>query len=276
MRTRSLLAAALAATSVLGIGPQASSAPPTVRVDVLGDSYAAGYGVLPYTDCGRSSSSYGVLVDGRAGLMLDDLVACPGESSTSMVEAGQLNALDADTDLVLLSVAANDVEWGKPAVACLLRTNAECVDATATLTARISTDLPTLLDRLHDKITAAAPDARVIVTGYPRLFTPRYGAMLDASPIEQKRVNDATDLLNAEMRAASDRHGFAFVDVTRRFAGHGMNAPEAWINPLRDDAGAIDRRGLHPTATGYDAYASAIIVAYRRLPSPTVTAARRW
>jgi lysophospholipase L1-like esterase len=262
MLIRSLLVAA-AAAGLIGSGPGASTATAPVRVDVLGDSYAAGYGVLPSTDCGRSSSSYGVLVDGRAGLVLDDLVACPRESSTSMVETGQLDALDAGTDLVLLSVAANDVEWSKPAVACLLRSNAECADATATLTARISTELPTLLDQLHDKIAAAAPDAGVIVTGYPRLFTPRYGAMLNASPIEQKRVNDATDRLTAEMRAAADRHGFAFVDVTPRFAGHGMNAPDWWIYPLRDEAGAIDRRAFHPTATGYDAYASAIIVTYR-------------
>ena len=262
---RSLLAAAGTAGVLLVAGVPYSSATAAVRVDVLGDSYAAGYGVLPSTDCGRSSSSYGVLVDGRAGLALDDLVACPRASSTSMVDAGQLNALDADTDLVLLSVAANDVEWGKPAVACLLRTNVECADAIATLRARISTELPALLDQLHDKIRAAAPHARVMVTGYPRLFSPRYGAMLNASPIEQKRVNDATDQLTAEMRAAADRHGFAFVDVTRRFAGHGMNAPDGWIYPLRDEAGAIDWRAFHPTATGYDAYASAIIVAYRLL-----------
>ena len=245
--------------------PASSATTSPARVDVLGDSYAAGYGVLPYVDCGRSTSSYGVLVDGRAGLALDDLVACPRESSTSMVDAGQLDALDSDTDVVLLSVAANDVEWGKPAVACLLRTNAECADATATLRSRIANELPALLDQLHEKIATAAPAARVLVTGYPRLFTPRYGAMLNASPIEQKRVNDATDELTAAMRAAAVRHGFAFVDVTTRFAGHGMNAPDAWINPLRDETGAIDRRGLHPDATGYAAYASAIIVAYRHL-----------
>lgn len=232
---------------------------------MLGDSYAAGYGVPPYTtDCRRSEASYGVLLDGRAGLVLDDLVACSGASTTSMVEGGQLAALDTESDLVLLSIGANDVAWSKPAVACALRTNDECVASTAELNRAVADDLPALLDAVLAEVEAAAPDARVVLTGYPRLFSPRYGAYLNASPIEQKRINDATDLLNTAIRAATSEHGHAFVDVTARFAGHGLNAPEPWISALRLPSGEIDRRAFHPTAVGYEDYARAIIVSLRR------------
>ncbi len=76
-----LLAPLLATTAA-----PASAAPPSrTSYDVLGDSYGSGYGVPPYTACGRSQSAYGVLVDGRARLDLDDFVACAGATTTSLV-----------------------------------------------------------------------------------------------------------------------------------------------------------------------------------------------
>ena len=265
---RAIAALALVAPLLLGDGSSPARAAAAMRYDVLGDSYAAGYGVPPYTsDCRRSEASYGVLLDGRAGLVLDDLVACSGASTTSMVEGGQLGALDDATDLVLLSIGANDVAWSKPAVACALRTNAECVAATAELNRAVAEDLPERLDALLAEVELAAPDARVLLTGYPRLFSPGYGAYLNASPIEQKRINDATDLLNSAARTSASEQGFGFVDVTTRFAGRGLNAPDPWIHSLRLPSGEIDRRAFHPTAVGYDAYVRAIIVALRQAPT---------
>lgn len=244
--------------------PASSAVADPVQYDVLGDSYAAGYGVAPTTGCGRSAASYGVLLDGRAGLALDDLVACPRASTTSMVADGQLDALDGDTGLVLLSVGANDVRWAEPAVACLLRSNAECVETTAALARRTSDELPALLDALYDQVSERAPLARVVVTGYPRLFTPAAGTYLGGSPIEQKRVNDDIDLLNSVIRSAALGHGFGFVDVTARFAGHGANSAVPWIFGLRLPSGKIDRRAFHPGLVGYESYANAIVVLLRQ------------
>lgn len=260
---RAIVAALFLVAPLLLVTP--ASATTVVRYDVLGDSYASGYGVPPYTtDCDRSESSYGVLLDGRAGLDLDELVACARASTTSMVEGGQLAALDANTDLVLLSVGANDVGWAQPAVACLLRTDARCSEATVAVRRRVTDDLPGLLDSLYGRVAAAAPAAQVVVTGYPRLFSPRYGAHLGASPIEQKRVNDVTDLLNGVLGSAASRHGFELVDVTGRFAGHGLNAPDPWIFDVRLPTGEIDRRAFHPDVVGYEAYARAIVVGLRQ------------
>src|SRR5829696_10593207 len=98
--------------------PPASSAPSRTSYDVLGDSYGSGYGVPPYGACGQSQSAYGVLVDGRARLDLDDFVACAGATTTSLVAGGQLAALDESTDLVLLSIGGNDIGWSSAVVAC--------------------------------------------------------------------------------------------------------------------------------------------------------------
>ncbi|UUZ60843.1 SGNH/GDSL hydrolase family protein [Nocardioides sp. B-3] len=196
---------------------------------MLGDSYGSGVGAPPYDPssgaCARSQSAYGVLVDGRARLELDDFVACAGATTTSLVAGGQLSALDADTDLVLLSIGGNDIGWSQAVTACLGGTDAQCAGAAALVRGRIGTVLPGLLDALHDQIAAAAPGARVVVTGYARLFSPECGAYLGASPAEQQVLNEGADQLNNVVAAAAAGHGFDFVDVTDRFVGHGVNAP---------------------------------------------------
>lgn len=47
-------------------------------------------------------------------------------------------------------------------------------------------------------------------------------------------------------------HGFQLVDVTERFVGHGVNAPEPWI------LGVADPGRFHPNLAGYRAYAAAV------------------
>ena len=234
---------------------------PDMQYDVLGDSYGSGYGVPPYSACGRSESAYGVLVDGRQRLALDDFVACAGATTTSLVEGGQLAALDAETDLVLLSIGGNDIGWSQAVVACLLRSDTDCASTTGAVLGRVGSDLPALLDSLHDRVAAAAPHARVVVTGYPRLFSPDHGAVLGASPAEQQSLNDGAVALNAVLRAAAEEHGFDYVDVTHRFDGHGVNAPEPWIlGPVRPD-GSLETGAFHPNDAGYEAYAAAVTAA---------------
>ncbi len=257
IRLRGIVVALLLLAPFVGAGPATAAGPPRLQYDVLGDSYASGFGVPPYEACGRSQSAYGVLVDGRARLELDDFVACGGATTTSLVAGGQLGALDADTDLVLLSIGGNDIGWSQAVTACLGGTDVQCAGATTVVRGRIATVLPGLLDSLHAQISAAAPDARVVVTGYARLFSPEYGAYLGASPAEQGVLNDGADQLNGVVAAAAARHGFDFVDVTDRFVGHGVNALEPWL------LGAFDPGAFHPNLTGYEAYAGAVTAAIK-------------
>lgn len=171
---------------------------------------------------------------------------------------GQLSALDQDTDLVMLSVGGNDIGWSQAVVACLGGTDEQCAGMTEVIRGRITGTLPALLDSLYDQIAAAAPDARVLVTGYPQLFTPRFGAYFGASPAEQVALNDGADLINDVLEAATDRHHFEFVDVTRRFRWHGVNSPRPWV------LGATDPGAFHPNLDGYRSYAAAVTRAVRR------------
>jgi len=233
----------------------ASAAPPRVDYDALGDSYASGYGVPPYGECGRSRSAYAVQLDGRHRLRLDDFVACAGATTATLVSGGQLAALDADTDVVTLTVGGNDIGWSTAVTACLGGTDAQCEAALGVVRGRIASQLPPLLDAVYAQVAAAAPHARVVVTGYPRLLSPEHGAYLGASPAEQRGLNAAADALDEVIAAASARAGFTFVDVRARFVGHGANAPKPWI------LGATDLGAFHPNAAGYRAYTAAVTAA---------------
>lgn len=252
----SLLATvALVTTGLAGPAPAAS---PFV-LDGLGDSYASGYGVAPSftTACGRSDAAPAPSIDGRLRLALDDFVACGGARTTDLVPQGQIAALGPDTDVVTLSIGGNDIGWSSAVAACLGGTDTQCAGALAQARGRITTVLPGLLDSAYDKVDAGAPNATVFVTGYPRLFSPEYGAVLGASPAEQAALNDGADLLNATIRAAADDHAYTFVDVTERFVDHGVNAAEPWL------IWPTSPGSFHPNAQGYKAYAAAVTAAIR-------------
>lgn len=262
MRSRSRRpAVALLASGLLGltglIGSSATAAPPSPTYDALGDSYASGYGVPPYEACGRSQASYAAQLDGRMRIELDDYVACAGATTASLVAGGQLEALDADTDLVTIQIGGNDIGWSTAVTACLGGSDAQCAGVTDLIRSRITGSLPALLDGVYAQVAERAPGAEVLVVGYPRLFSPEYGAFLAASPAEQASLNDGADLLNAVIAERAAAHGFRFVDVTKRYVDHGVNAPDTWL------LGPFDPGSFHPNAAGYEAYTAAVTAAVK-------------
>ena len=91
-------------------------------------------------------------------------------------------ALDADTRLVTLTIGGNDIGWSSVVGACLVGSDAQpasCARRTAVHV--VTTVLPARLQSLYGQVAADAPNATVLVTGYPRLFSPEYGAYLGAS-----------------------------------------------------------------------------------------------
>ena len=263
MGTLTRTIASLLSVSALGLGsllvtvPAQGAPPPKAPYDALGDSYAAGAGVPPYEACGRSGSAPAHLIDGRMRISLDDFVACSGAKTTDM--AAQLPALDASTKLVTLSIGGNDIGWSQAVGACIVYPEATCAGAVGQSAAAVRNVLPPRLDGVYAAISQRAPNAHVVVTGYPRLFSPEYGDYVTplgtVTVAEQRIMNEGADLLNSVMAAAAARHGFQFVDVTKRFLGHGVNAPDTWVGGVQSSA------PFHPNLAGYVNYASAITAA---------------
>ena len=251
-----LAALTLFAPAFLGVASASAAPRHFIDYDALGDSYASGYGVPPYAPCGQSNAAYAVQLDGRMKINLGDFVACAGATTASVVSGGQLDALDNDTDLVTISVGGNDVGWSTAVGACLAGSDFQCAGALGASLNIVRETLPGLLDDLYGQIATKAPHAHVIVTGYPELFSPKNGPFLGASVAEQQALNDSADTLNGVIAQAAADHGFQFVDVTKRFDNHGVNAPAPWLNGPFDPAGAF-----HPNAKGYQAYTAAVTAA---------------
>lgn len=229
----------LALATLLATLPAAAAPPdrsPRPSYVALGDSYASGVGTGRYredgSDCRRSSYSYPVLLAQARGYALRFL-ACSG-ATISHVRSTQLGALNARTRYVTLSAGGNDVGFARVLTTCATPWwLADCGAAVDRAQAVIRDLLPGMLRRLYAAVRARAPRAKVVVTGYPRIFS---GVDCDPgtwfSRREQQRLNRTADLLDARLARAARDAGFVFASPGRRFRGHAVCDRPAWLNGL--------------------------------------------
>jgi lysophospholipase L1-like esterase len=253
---------ALAGFVTLGALPAAGAAS-VVEYVALGDSYAAGWGAPPADPedpCQRSAQGYPTLLDdAQKRIELEVNAACKGAKTADVINT-QLSALNSDTRLVTLTVGGNDLNVADVAATCTTPgvTAAQCIaDIQNAVTPAKLQALDDALTDLYAKVAARAPDARIVVTGYPYLADPAPG-----SPIITA-LNAATDQLNAIIKQAvtvtqNADVNIRYVDVTAEFAGHGIFSPNPFINPPGTEA------AFHPNALGYSVYATAIADALPR------------
>jgi GDSL-like lipase/acylhydrolase family protein len=238
-----------------GIAPSAQASGGYVA---LGDSYASGVGTRTYDDasgsCYRSPKAYPVLDAERIGLTLR-FKACSG-ASVPEVRSGQLGPLGATTTRVSVQVGGNDAGFSNVITTCAQPSwAADCDAAVDRAQAFIADKLGPRLDNLYADIDALAPNARVVVVGYPRLFNGQdcnAGTWFGAG--EMTRLNQTADQLNAKIRNRADAAGFGFVDPTTAFVGHAVCSDAEWVNGLSSPT----RESYHPNVRGQRAYADLV------------------
>ncbi|WP_026924875.1 SGNH/GDSL hydrolase family protein [Glycomyces arizonensis] len=234
-RISTMVAAIAAATlTALALIP-ASAQAETVEYVALGDSYASGVGTRSYIDdgseCSRSEYAYPSLLAADLGADLT-FAACSG-ATTADLTANQLGGLSPETDLVTVTIGGNDTGWAAVVQQCAYPYPWTC-DAQIDEAERfIQEDLPDRLDDAYDAIAEAAPNAEVVVLGYPRLFNGEAcNVIVRISPDEQAQLNDAADLLAEAVGKAAGDHGFDYVDVRDAFDGHAICDDAEWLNGL--------------------------------------------
>ncbi|MEO5779008.1 MAG: SGNH/GDSL hydrolase family protein [Arthrobacter oryzae] len=282
-RPRPALTGGLAALAmVLGLAAvPAGAAPPAKLAYVsVGDSYSAGTGAgvanNPGSACWQSSPGYvdDVGRTGRVSLVAN--AACHGAllsggSATSVrnqiaalatpTAGSPTPALNSATGLVSITAGANDVGVYQVLSVCATSSSAQCSAAVA-LSGAALPGLRAGLTATYLGLKQVAPNARIAVLGYPRLFDPANGFPV-IPPTNQIILNQATDQLNASIAAAVGASRAAgvdaqFVDVTDRFAGHAANSRDPWL--VLDQSNPTADYNFHPTSTGYDeGYKSAIM-----------------
>ena len=208
-RTRLLAGAVsglIALAGLLGAAAPASASngsddgPDRLKYVSLGDSYAAGQGGGAYltVPCLQTANSYPRQLAASKIVKLKADASCAFATSTD-VRATQLGRLNKGIDLVTVTVGGNDLNVIGVVAACQPDPNTlACAQAlVAAQTTLASPAFGASLVQTFAAITAKAPRAQVIVTGYPHLF----GAAFEADPVAQI-VNDATDGLNATIAGA--------------------------------------------------------------------------
>lgn len=199
----------------------------------LGDSYASGDGTGVYvndgTSCDRSPDAYAPLVASADGYALT-FSACSG-ATTATVIASQLGSLSGSTSLVSLQVGGNDAGFTTVIEDCAAY-YFPCQGAINTANATIENTLPGLLNTTYTDVRADAPNAKVVVLGYPLLFTAA-GATCGFNVLtssHEKALNQTAALLDGVIANAASAHGFTYVDPRSAFSTHELCSSSPWLN----------------------------------------------
>ena len=242
-----LVVAALALLATLVAMPAHGAGPSYVA---LGDSYSSGVGTRTYisdgTSCQRSTYAYPYLIASSRGYTLS-FQACSG-AKVADVTNNQLAALSSATSYVTLSVGGNDAGFSSVITECAQPGWAsDCNGAIDTAQAFINNTLPGRLSTLYASIRAKAPNAKVVVVGYPRIFNGEdCNAATWFSPTEESRLNATADLMNSKISAQASAEGFSFANPTSRFVGHAVCDSTEWLNGLSNPVS----ESYHPNRTG--------------------------
>ncbi|HJE59146.1 MAG TPA: SGNH/GDSL hydrolase family protein [Nocardiopsis listeri] len=244
---------ALAAVSGLAFIPLIFAAPVSAEVaDInyvaLGDSFSSGLGTADYDDdgCKRGPAAYPELWAASNAPAAFDFVACSG-ATTDDVLNDQVSALSPETNLVTITIGGNDVGFADVITTCRLGSNADCDEVGEQAENEVRDVLPGLLDQTYGAITEAAPQAQVVVLGYPSLFELGPCGVGSIGEVKRERLNQMADVLSDTIADRATSAGLTHVDVNGTFEGHRVCADEPWINGTKVPIS----ESYHPNASGH-------------------------
>ena len=199
-----------------------------------------------------------------AGATVDDLTDAQPVSDGGSNPA-QLSALGSDTALVSVGIGGNDIGFAEIARSCLSTspTATPCRDRFTSggddeLRDRVD-ELGPMLSSAYAAIARRAPQARLLVVGYPTVI-PADGSTcspaLPLSPGDADYLRGVLTALNAEIRDRAREAGATYVDTADPSVGHDVCAAPgtAWVEGLLPVSPGIP---LHPNALGHAAIANA-------------------
>lgn len=271
----STTAAAALLTACTGTPPHADT---PVRYVALGDSYTSapgiGTGVGTPPGCDRSDNNYPRLVAAELPASEFTDASCGGATTEHLTRPQrtaegsnppQLSAVAPDTTLVTIGIGGNDVGLVELAAQCA---DVPAEDGVCGEEAAINDRIPATASDVSSvlaKITAKAPDARVLVVGYPTILPADLSTCSGAlphDPADLSALREGLELLNHILEEQANAHGAEFVNTAAATEGHDLCAPEdsRWIAGLAPaDGGAA----LHPTARGERAMAQTVLAVLR-------------
>ncbi|WP_308798372.1 SGNH/GDSL hydrolase family protein [Agromyces silvae] len=305
LKKRLLGAAAVAVAALLATSsalPAAADEAPagiqTYKVVALGDSYTAGNGAGAYYgpgDARRSHNNYASKyvdwLNHQPNMHVRyDSYAWSG-NETKDVLSTQINQVPTDTNLVMLTIGGNDVNFQNIVRYCFVvgsRASSDCrdyVNAANRAIPTVKSQTLKIFKALSDRL---GPQAEIILVGYPHLSPDTDYSLCDYTFLcwgsysydAAKGVRDLGNAANAMQASAvsewNQQNGVAKAyhagNVSQRFQGHepephaGWNNLNTWVNefwqtegiqnPLYSDtvwSTSWDKMNwYHPNITGHD------------------------
>jgi lysophospholipase L1-like esterase len=239
--------AAVALLATVGVTGTAGAVTSTTYA-ALGDSYSSGVGAGSYGssgDCKRSANAYPQLwANAHAGTTLQFLACSGAKTSDALTQIGSINS---GTTLVTISIGGNDAGFTDVITTCTLGSDQTCIDRVNTAKTYVNSTLPPLLDNVYAKIKAKAPDARLLVVGYPVFYTVPGNCSGGLSAAKRTAIDSGSDAIDAVLASRASAAGATFVDPRGNFTGHNLCASgTAYLHGLTFP---IDE-SYHPTVAG--------------------------
>ncbi|MGO2750269.1 MAG: SGNH/GDSL hydrolase family protein [Pseudoclavibacter sp.] len=304
----------------------------------LGDSYSAGFGLVPFSDepaagCFQALANYPHRIAESLGLTLDDRT-CSGAVTANIRDVEQVTATGASapvqsaslsetTDVVTLTIGGNDLGFADIATSCVAASPvgplllddsaANCrslyvADAGGfevdILKDRIDTIVAPALDPTFALIAEKAPNADVVVVGYPAITpnaanTPAGGCFTPAvtptgytensfpfTDVDTAYLHETEARLDAAIKTAAELNGATFVSTFEETAANSAcSTTEPYVNGITLEPGtgtpstpgtSLKLGALHPNEAGV-AYLAATVGAELQAilepgtPEPTQT-----
>ena len=233
----------VAAIAGAGIPAEAASA---VHYVALGDSYSSGVGAGGTSgSCGQSLNAFPKLWAVANSVASFTFAACSG-ARTGDVISSQLSSLSAATTLVSITIGGNDAGFSSVMETCVLKSTSSCESAVAAGEKYATGTLPGQLDTMLADIRADAPNAKVVVLGYPDFYDLSAWLCIGLSRADHQALDAGTNVLDGVIAAATARAGDTFADVRTAFSGHELCDRAGWLNSVTLPIG----NSYHPTATG--------------------------
>lgn len=238
--------------------------PAGARHVALGSSFAAGTGIggiKPGTPqrCGRSPVNYATMVSDRLGLTLDDQT-CGGATTAHVLGPwnelpAQIDAVDADTRLVTITIGGNDLNFVRNLYVAACRGPA-CPPVVAPAEPDIAR-LEQGLDAIAAEVTRRAPRARLVFVQYVTLVPERPCEALNLSPAAVPVLHTIARELAAATARVAARHGAKVVPADSLSRGHTACDANPWSTGPKP-TGPDGNSPWHPTAAGHRGIAEAI------------------
>ena len=257
-----------------GAAEQTEAPPKPIRSYVaIGDTFtAAPYAGDSVVDqhCRRAKRNYPARVADKLKVKKATDVSCPGVDIKAITKKAkkdghrldaQMEAVKKSTDLVTVQAGAytNDL-YQKLADFCAPDSTTECAMAA------LASGVPRVIAPIRQQLAAAlrkvgdrAPDAEIVVVGYPRHVgkDTSCSALLDMSKADRKVWVQIDKRLNLAVSKAARDTGVDFVDVYAASKKHGICDRVPWVRPARTS----HSRGVAfgPTEAGEAATAKLIV-----------------